>query len=153
MPLFKKKNETEAKGEDDKPRRSKFVEAPRVFMSVERSIPLAPYQNYKISGGVTIGVGDTMTIMKQGAVTIQENETVAEAFARGFQATNDAIDAEARSKGLKEIMDRNFAILKSDAMKEATPAKQSAAPGVATKPAPKPAAKPAPKPTVEEIKE
>jgi len=96
------------------PERSKYVEAPRVFISLERPIPLAPYQNYKIGGGVSLGVGDVLTIMKQGAVSVQENETVADAFARAFQATNEAIDAQACKEGLKEIMDRSFGMMKAD---------------------------------------
>jgi len=144
MPLFKKKTEGE-----EAPRRSKYVDAPRVFVSLERVIQLGPYgQNYKMTGGVTLGVGDTMTIMKQGAATVQENETVADAFARAFQATNDGIDAHARKEGLKEIMDKSFTALKADNSKEITtpPAKPTA------KPAPKPTtAKPPAAPKIEEL--
>jgi hypothetical protein len=102
MPIFKKKTE-------NKQERSKFVEPPKVFVSIERSIPLAPYNNYKINAGISIMTGDTLTIMKEGATTVQENETVANSFMRAFKATNDAIDREALDKGLKDVMDQFMA--------------------------------------------
>ena len=126
--LFNRKKKAE-------PERSKFVEAPKVFVSLGRTVNLGNFNSMKFDAGFSGTVGDTLTLMSEGATAVQQNETVVAAYKRAFMAVTQELDDQARYYGVVSMKEWFDAINPNKSKQQVSPASLPPAAKTIEKPA------------------